>query len=243
MNTTNTILRRYANRIPGFSHAAMATMTSHRTILPLNGAITKSNTISPILPLRPSSPYCDDQKYINRCYSVSTTTLKEENKGNEMGDTNSADTANAPLSSPLATSNHPLRKPNKRKKKFVPQKAAVELTEKARVLFKKLLENQPSRDGILLNYNQSSTGEPRMVFSFRFVSKDDLDEQDEGVSLEVDAEGKPKLPKDALDDGLPKLYVHHNAFLKVLGATVDVDPETITPVLYDKEGFELDANA
>lgn len=133
-------------------------------------------------------------------------------------------------------------KKTKRKKKFVPRKAAVELTENARTLFQKLLENHPTRDGILLNYNQSSTGEPRMVFSFSFVSRDELDEQDEGVSLEVDEDGNPKPPKDALDDGLPKLYVHHNAFLKVLGATVDVDTKNITPILYDKEGFELDAN-
>ena len=81
-----------------------------------------------------------------------------------------------------------------------------------------------------------------MVFSFSFVNANELDEQDEGVSLEVDEDGTPKSPRDALDDGLPKLYVHHNAFLKVLGATVDVNTENITPVLYDKEGFELDAN-
>jgi hypothetical protein len=46
-----------------------------------------------------------------------------------------------------------------------------------------------------------------------------------------------------MDDGKPKLYVHHNAFLKVLGATVDVDMDTITPVLYDKEGNQMDPNA
>ena len=82
-----------------------------------------------------------------------------------------------------------------------------------------------------------------MVFSFSFVNEHELDEQDEGVSLEVDADGNPKTPREALDDGLPKLYVHHNAFLKVLGAKVDVDTENLTPILYDKEGFELDANA
>lgn len=169
----------------------------------------------------------------------------EKNNDDQAGDNNSDDTTTktpqSPLSSPL-TGGAPPRKSNKRKK-FVPRKAAVELTEKARTLFKKLLENHPSRDGILLNYNQSSTGEPRMVFSFSFVNVDELDEQDEGVSLEIDEDGNPKSPRDALDDGLPKLYVHHNAFLKVLGATVDVNTENITPVLYDKEGFELDANA
>jgi len=82
-----------------------------------------------------------------------------------------------------------------------------------------------------------------MVFSFSFVSKDELHERDEGVSLEVDEDGNPKSPAETLDDGLPKLYIHHNAFLKVLGSTVDVDTKNITPVLYDKEGFELDSNA
>lgn len=162
---------------------------------------------------------------IDRYYSASSARKEESKDG----------TPQSPLSSPLAKT--------KGRKKFVPRKAAVKLTDKARTLFKKLLENQPSRDGILLNYNQSSSGQPRMVFSFSFVSKDELHEQDEGVSLEVDDEGNPKSPREALDDGLPKLYVHHNAFLKVLGATVDVDPEKITPILYDKEGFELDANA
>lgn len=60
--------------------------------------------------------------------------------------------------------------------------------------------------------------------------------------MEVDEDGNPKSPRDALDDGLPKLWVHHNAFIKVLGCTVDVDTENITPILYDKEGFEKDAN-
>lgn len=128
------------------------------------------------------------------------------------------------------------------KKKFIPRKAAVQLTEKARVLFQKLLRNQPTKDGILLNYTQSSSGEPRMVFSFSFVSKNELVDEDEGVSLEVDDDGNPKSPRDAIDDGLPKLYVHHNAFLKVLGATIDVDETNVTPILYDKEGHEMDAN-
>lgn len=63
------------------------------------------------------------------------------------------------------------------------------------------------------------------------------------VTLEVNDDGTPKSPRETLDDGLPKLYVHHNAFIKVLGAKVDVDMENITPILYDKEGFEMDPNA
>ena len=56
-------------------------------------------------------------------------------------------------------------------------------------------------------------------------------------------DGTPKSPRDSAEDGLPKLYVHHNAFLKVLGATVDVNMENITPILYDKEGNVMDPNA
>jgi hypothetical protein len=63
------------------------------------------------------------------------------------------------------------------------------------------------------------------------------------VSLEVNEDGTPKSPREALGDGLPKFYIHHNGFLKVLGATVDVDADSMTPILYDREGFEMDPNA
>lgn len=53
------------------------------------------------------------------------------------------------------------------------------LTEKARKFFKLLLENT-GKDGIMLNYQQASSGQPRMVFSFGFVTKDQLSEEDEG---------------------------------------------------------------
>lgn len=142
----------------------------------------------------------------------------------------------------------------KRKRFFVPRIAAVRMTEESRTFFKALLKNPPRPEiiGVMLNYDQSQTGEPRMVFSFSFVTADDIDPlQDEGVSLEVidkvDSQGAnvviPKPPTESRTDGLPKLYVHHNAFLKVLGATVDVDKSTITPILYDREGNRMDPNA
>jgi len=244
MNTGNTILRRSAIRLPFLSQAAMATttLTSNHVIWPLNTFLANNNIEAHIVPIRRYSPSIDRQQLPGRYFSTSMT-LKGENNDAEMEGSDDTDMPQSPLSSPLAgmNMNGALQK-SKKKKKFIPRKAAVELTEKARTLFQKLLENHPSRDGILLNYNQSSTGEPRMVFSFSFVSQDELDDQDEGVSLEVNEDGNPKSPRDALDDGLPKLYVHHNAFLKVLGAKVDVNTENITPVLYDKEGFELDAN-
>jgi hypothetical protein len=63
------------------------------------------------------------------------------------------------------------------------------------------------------------------------------------VSLEVLEDGNPKSPKESLNDGLPKLFVHHNAFLKVLGATIDINMETIALILYDREGNVMDPNA
>jgi hypothetical protein len=137
----------------------------------------------------------------------------------------------------------------------------VQLTDKARTFFKALLAQPPRPEiiGVMLNYDQSKTGEPRMVFSFSFVTASDIAEQDEGVSLELverveqvaTEDGSfssvvrmvPKSPADSRLDGLPKLYVHHNAFLKVLGSTVDVDTTTVTPILYDRENNRMDPNA
>lgn len=134
----------------------------------------------------------------------------------------------------------------KRKRKFLPPKAAVKLTPKARKFFKALLE-RPSRPdivGIMLNYSQASSGQPRMVFSFDFTTQDQITEQDEGVSLEVLEDGEsPKPPKESADDGLKKLYVSHNGFMKVLGCTLDVDIETMKPILYDPSGNVMDPNA
>ena len=68
----------------------------------------------------------------------------------------------------------------KKKSKFIPRKSAVQLTEKARTFFKALLESNPEKAGVILNYDQSSTGEPRMVFSFDFVNKEGISGLDEG---------------------------------------------------------------
>ena len=131
------------------------------------------------------------------------------------------------------------------------------MTPKARTFFKSLLENVTSNQsdgeskqsddaiiGIQLTYSQSTTGEPRMVFGFSFLRASALHPNDEAVSLEVLEDGEtPKPPAEALEDGLPKLYVHHDAVLKVLGATLDVDEERLVPILYDKEGNVMDPNA
>ena len=132
---------------------------------------------------------------------------------------------------------------NKKKRKYVPRKAAIEMTEEARTFFKKLLEMNPDKAGIMLNYKQATSGQPRMVFSFDFVSKEGLEESEEGISLEINDDGTPKSPAETLKDGKQKLYISSNAFLKVLGATVDINMENITPILYDREGNQMDPNA
>lgn len=65
---------------------------------------------------------------------------------------------------------------------FIPKKAPVLLTEATRKFFKSLLKTKEADTnviGIMLNYHQSSSGEPRMVFSFDFVRADQLDKNDE----------------------------------------------------------------
>jgi hypothetical protein len=59
--------------------------------------------------------------------------------------------------------------------------------------------------------------------------------------LELLEDGTPKPPKDSLDDGLPKLYVSHHGFMKVLGCTLDIDQQ-MKPVLHDSQGNEVDPN-
>lgn len=106
--------------------------------------------------------------------------------------------------------------------------------------------------GIMLKFQQSSTGEPRMVFLLDFVQMKDIGPNDEGVSLEVITnpetnKEEPKSPLDSINDGLPKLYIHHSAFLKILGGTLDIqigtDGSSILPIIFDREGNELDPNA
>lgn len=92
-----------------------------------------------------------------------------------------------------------------------------------------------------------------MVFTFKFVAESDIDRSlDEGVSLELIDERDsstgqvvkvPKPPSESQNDTLPKLYVHRDAFLKVLGSTVDVDIDSLALILYDREGNTMDPNA
>jgi hypothetical protein len=65
------------------------------------------------------------------------------------------------------------------------------------------------------------------------------------VSLEVLEDGAPKPPSESDSDGLPKLYIHHTAFMKVLGGTMDIEIQkdgSFEPTFKDREGNELDPN-
>lgn len=125
----------------------------------------------------------------------------------------------------------------------------MQVTEEARTFLNSLLdhvtETKKEIVGIILKYEMSS-GKFRMVFKFDFITAEDIGKNDEGVSLDVLEDGSPKPPSESWDDGLPKLYVQANAFLKVLGGTVDVkfnDDGSFIPVLYDREGNVMDPNA
>ena len=73
----------------------------------------------------------------------------------------------------------------RRKRQFIPRKAAVTLTDRARTFFQALLESNPEKIGVILNYQQASSGQPRMVFSFAFVTKDQISPEDEGYVITV----------------------------------------------------------
>mmetsp|Transcript_5200 Transcript_5200/g.9188 ORF Transcript_5200/g.9188 Transcript_5200/m.9188 type:complete len:217 (-) Transcript_5200:73-723(-) len=137
----------------------------------------------------------------------------------------------------------------RQKTTMVPRKAALALTPKSRDIFQKIIAATGS-EGIMLKYEMSTQHALRMAFKFDLIkdAKKELDDQDEGVSLEVLEDGvTPKPPSESMDDNLPKLYVHHAAFMKVLGGTIDVDFDSktgdLTPKLFDREGNVMDPNA
>ena len=128
--------------------------------------------------------------------------------------------------------------------KVVPLKPAVDVAPKARQFFIQLLRDPPRPEicGVRLSYKQASSGEPRMVFSFEFVTPDQLDKFDEEVPLDLDSDTNQSGVEETESSTSPALFVSGSAFLKVLGATVDVD-DRFLPILYDKEGNRMDPNA
>jgi len=164
-------------------------------------------------------------------------------------------TSSSDLSTKSKTDTKPkMKKAARKPRQFIPPKAAIQLTSRARTFCRELLENtsNPEIGGIMLRFQQSASGEPRMVFSFDFIMARDLGSDDEGVSLEVLEDGTPTPPIESMNDGKRKLYLHQSAILKVMGGTLDIaerddgsgkDTKVIAPIMYDKEGNEMDPNA
>jgi len=127
---------------------------------------------------------------------------------------------------------------------FVPVQAAIHLDEPARTFLKGMLQKAPRPEivGVLLTYQSSSTS-LGMAFHFAYCTAKDISDQDEAVSLEIMMNGKPKSPRDAVDDGLFKLYVAQGALIKVLGSTLQLNGGNNTLVLVDAQGNPLDPNA
>jgi hypothetical protein len=71
-------------------------------------------------------------------------------------------------------SSSPIQGNKRTKKAFIPRKAAVNVTPKAREYLKLLIANSPKErtKGIMINYEQGSDGSPRMVFTFNFLADD-----------------------------------------------------------------------
>ena len=138
-------------------------------------------------------------------------------------------------------------KKKKKQRGFVPRKAALNLTPKARQFLKALLENAPDDViGVILKYQMSTAGQMKMVFAFEFVREHQIAQDDEGVSLEVLSDGiTPKPPSESDGDGLKKLYIHSSAFMKVLGGLMDIEiakDGSFSPSFKDREGNVLDPN-
>ena len=198
-------------RSTGHLPAAAARAVSGRHELPCPQSSSASSSAS--APAASCSTIDQHRQYSStpvRSYSASTYVLSSPFSGG-IGGSQSSSSGKA-------------RRKGNRRRKFIPRKAAVALTPKARTFFKSLLENATTNQsnngggnteqsddaiiGIQLTYSQSTTGEPRMVFGFSFLRASALHPNDEAVSLEVLEDGEaPKPPADALEDGLPKLYM------------------------------------
>mmetsp|Transcript_26478 Transcript_26478/g.39208 ORF Transcript_26478/g.39208 Transcript_26478/m.39208 type:complete len:215 (+) Transcript_26478:118-762(+) len=147
-----------------------------------------------------------------------------------------------------SSSSPPIPAKQKKQRGFIPRKAPLNLKPKAREFLKLLLDDAPPDIvGILLRYQPATDGKSmRMVFSFDFARAAALAPNIEGVSLELLQDGSPKTPIESESDGLKKLYIHESAFMKVLGATMDIqmnDDGSFMPTFKDREGNDLDPNA
>ena len=98
-----------------------------------------------------------------------------------------------------------------------------------------LFSASPTSSGIVLKLSHSTSGQPRMVYSFDFISPAQLED------LEIEGHGEA-VALTASEFPNKTLYVHQTAFMKVLSATLDFDAEKSELYLQDKEGNAMDPN-
>jgi hypothetical protein len=149
--------------LPSKRLSAMVIVAPHRLLLLCKG--------------RPISASCTS-KYRNNHNCGITSWLSKVNRqqyfpsvplgGTKLSRSKSIVSANGGVSS------SPTQEHKRTKKVFIPIKAAVNVTSKAREYLKLLIANSPKErtKGIMINYEQGSDGSPRMVFTFNFLADD-----------------------------------------------------------------------
>lgn len=101
-----------------------------------------------------------------------------------------------------------------------------------RFLLDEAPSDAPKPSAIVLRYGHSTSGLNRMVFSFSYMSEASFD----------DAVRRGSGEAVLLGEGDKKLFVDETAFMKVLGAKLDYDPEKEEIFFIDREGNRLEAN-
>ncbi len=115
-------------------------------------------------------------------------------------------------------------------------RSPVKLSESARHAFEMMLKDGNNYEAVQVGYQQSKDG-LNMVFSFNFLCQSEVEivesrsPPDEYTTIFADKSASINY----------KLYVHPNALMKVMGATVDIDIETMEFRLLDGEGLPLEA--
>ena len=113
-------------------------------------------------------------------------------------------------------------------------RSPIKLSENARQVFEMMLKGDNNREAVQIGYQQSKDG-LQMVFSFNFLNQSEVEM--------VESRCPPDEYATIFEDDFIhyKLYVHPNALMKVIGATVDVDTESMKFSLQDEEGLPLEA--
>ena len=115
-------------------------------------------------------------------------------------------------------------------------RSPVKLSESARNSFEMMLKGDNNHQAVQVGYQQSKDG-LHMVFSFNFLCQSEV----EVVESRSPPDEYATIFADESASIHYKLYVHPNALMKVMGASVDIDIETMEFHLQDEEGLPLEA--